>query len=198
VSVELSNEPRYEQPEQNGLGIASFIVSVVGLFSAGILSPIAAIMAAFALRREPKGFAIAGLIIGLLGSLWMCLVAAFFLAFFGAMGVGITAMVMSMVYAQIEDGLNELTGAAGVITQWRISHDGQLPSSEQGTLALQSAGFAGTYQWVDEDDFTIELIIDKGDGDPWTFVAEYEADGDRSSLNWRSKSGASHGNWNVD
>ena len=195
MTAQISPERGYEPPEQNGLGIAAFVVSLVGLISAGILSPVAAIMGAIALRREPKGFAIAGLIIGVFGSLWICLVAALF---FGGMGVAITAMVMSLVYAQIEDGLNELTSASGVIGQWRLDHDGQLPTSQQGTLALQSAGFSGSYQWGDEDDFTIELIIDNGDGDPWTFVAEYEADGSRESLRWRSLSGFSHGNWSID
>lgn len=195
MTAQLSPEGRYDPPEQNGLGLAAFIVSLVGLFSAGILSPIAAIMGAIALGRNPKGFAIAGLVIGLFGSIWMCLIAALF---FGLLGVGISAMVLSLVYAQIEDGLNDLTSASGVIATWRLEHDGVLPTNEQGTLALERAGFAGTYQWIDEDDYTIELVIDKGDGDPWTFAAEYDADGDRESLRWRSKSGSSHGNWNFD
>ncbi len=124
--------------------------------------------------------------------------SALFLAFFGVMGVGLASMVMSLVYTQIEQGLNTLTNASGVIAQWQLTHDGQLPTTEQGTLALQSAGFTGSYKWLDEDDFSIELVIDNGDGDPWTFTAEYAADGDRETLSWRSESGFSHGNWNFD
>jgi hypothetical protein len=194
----LSPEDRWDQPDQNGLGLASFIVSLVGLASVGLLSPIGAVMGLIALRREPKGFAIAGVVIGLLGSIGICIVSAFALAFFGIMGVGFAAMVMSLIYAQIEDGLNTLTSASGVIAQWQLTHDGQLPTTEQGTLALQSAGFTGSYKWLDEDDFSIELVIDSGDGDPWTFVAEYASDGDRETLRWRSESGSSHGNWKFD
>ena len=195
----LSPEDRWDhQPDENGLGLASFIVSIIGLVSAGILSPVGAVMGLIAIRREPRGFAIAGLVIGLLGSIWVCFVSALFLAFFGVMGVGLASMVMSLVYAQIEQGLNTLTNASGVIAQWQLTHDGQLPTTEQGTLALQSAGFTGSYKWLDEDDFSIELVIDNGDGDPWTFTAEYAADGDRETLSWRSESGFSHGNWNFD
>ena len=195
----LSPEDRWDhQPNENGLGLASFIVSIFGLVSAGILSPVGAVMGLIAIRREPRGFAIAGLIIGLLGSIWICLVSALFLAFFGVMGVGLASMVMSLVYTQIEQGLNTLTNASNVIAQWQLTHDGQLPTTEQGTLALQSAGFTGSYKWLDEDDFSIELVIDNGDGDPWTFTAEYAADGDRETLSWRSESGSSHGNWNFD
>ncbi|MBT4767899.1 MAG: hypothetical protein HOO04_06020 [Phycisphaerae bacterium] len=195
----LSPEDRWDhQPDENGLGLASFIVSIIGLVSAGILSPVGAVMGLIAIRREPRGFAIAGLVIGLLGSIWICFVSALFLAFFGVMGVGLASMVMSLVYTQIEQGLNTLTNASGVIAQWQLTHDGQLPTTEQGTLALQSAGFTGSYKWLDEDDFSIELVIDNGDGDPWTFTAEYAADGDRETLSWRSESGFSHGNWNFD
>ena len=195
----LSPEDRWDhQPDENGLGLASFIVSILGLVSAGILSPVGAVMGLIAIRREPRGFAIAGLVIGLVGSIWICLVSALFLAFFGVMGVGLASMVMSLVYTQIEQGLNTLTNASGVIAQWQLTHDGQLPTTEQGTLALQSAGFTGSYKWLDEDDFSIELVIDNGDGDPWTFTAEYAADGDRETLSWRSESGSSHGNWNFD
>ena len=126
----LSPEDRWDhQPDENGLGLASFIVSIIGLVSAGILSPVGAVMGLIAIRREPRGFAIAGLVIGLLGSIWICFVSALFLAFFGVMGVGLASMVMSLVYTQIEQGLNTLTNASGVIAQWQLTHDGDRKST---------------------------------------------------------------------
>jgi hypothetical protein len=194
VTGQLYPEERYDPPQQNGLGLAAFVVSLIGLFSAGILSPVGAVMGAIALRRDPKGFAIAGLVIGLFGTLWICLVAAFFI---GILGVGITAGVMSLVYAQIEDGITGLNEGADIIVKWQASHDGVLPSSEQGTVALQDAGFLGSYRWIDGDDFVIELVVDEGDGDPWTFVGEFDSGGNRESLKWDSKSGTSHGKWDF-
>lgn len=198
MTAQLSPEDRLDQSGQNGLGLASFVVSILGLVSAGILSPVGAVMGFIALRREPKGFAIAGLILGLLGSIWVCVLSALFLAFIGVMGVGIASLVMSVLYVQIGEGLEQLTGASDVIEQWKITHDGALPSSEQGTLALETAGFSGAYRWIEEGDFQIEITLDTGDGDPWIFVAGYEADGERDWVKWRTESGSSHGVWNWD
>lgn len=56
-------------PSSNGLGLAGFILSLVGLVcSMGALSPIGLILSLVALGKEPRGFAIAGVVIGALGS----------------------------------------------------------------------------------------------------------------------------------
>ncbi|RMH29777.1 MAG: hypothetical protein D6693_01475, partial [Planctomycetota bacterium] len=60
-------------PESNGLGLAGFIVSLVGLCSGGMLSPVGMILSFVAMFRPPRGFAIAGFVIGLIGSLWIVL-----------------------------------------------------------------------------------------------------------------------------
>ena len=51
----------------NGLGIAGFIVSLVGLFSCGALSPIGLVLSSIAIFKRPRGFAFAGLILGVVG-----------------------------------------------------------------------------------------------------------------------------------
>src|ERR1043165_6610289 len=56
-----------DRPPANGLGIAGFVVSLVGLFSCGCLSIVGIIVSGLTLKRRPRGFAIAGLVIGLLG-----------------------------------------------------------------------------------------------------------------------------------
>ncbi|TVQ33717.1 MAG: hypothetical protein EA376_01695 [Phycisphaeraceae bacterium] len=56
---------------ENGLGIAGFICSLLGVVSCGLLSPVGLILSIVAMFREPKGFAIAGLVLGLVGSVWM-------------------------------------------------------------------------------------------------------------------------------
>lgn len=58
----------------NGLGIAGFIVSLVGLLiCGGFLSPVGLVMSLIALGRRPKGFAIAGVVLGVIGSIWFFL-----------------------------------------------------------------------------------------------------------------------------
>lgn len=59
---------QYKSSETNGLGIAGFIISLVGLCTGGILSPIGLIMSIVALGKRPKGLAIAGVVIGAIGS----------------------------------------------------------------------------------------------------------------------------------
>lgn len=76
---------RYEPPANNGMGIAGFIVSLIGLFvCAGVVCPIGLLLSLVALRKEPRGFAIAGLIIGLIGSLMGVFVVLIFVGIIGA------------------------------------------------------------------------------------------------------------------
>lgn len=61
----------------NNLGLAGFITSLVGaVMTAGFLCPIGLVLSLVALRRPPRGFAIAGTVIGLLGSCGGCLAIA--------------------------------------------------------------------------------------------------------------------------
>ncbi len=79
-------EPR----RSNGLGIAGFVVSLVGIFSCGLLSPVGLVLSFVALYRRPRGFAIAGVIIGAIGSICgvFSLIMGFFSLLLGALGIG--------------------------------------------------------------------------------------------------------------
>ena len=107
------NEPR----RGNGLGIAGFIVSLVGLLSCGILSPIGALLSFVAMFRRPRGLAIAGLVIGLVGSIWA--IVAFVLIGFAtigaALGIGALApLVMTGVrMSQVAEAVAEHKNADG-------------------------------------------------------------------------------------
>lgn len=57
-----------EPPRSNWLGLTGFIVSIVGLCaSGGLLSPVGLVLSVIGLFKRPKGFAIAGTIVSLLG-----------------------------------------------------------------------------------------------------------------------------------
>lgn len=65
-------------PESNGLGLAGFITSLAGLVvTGGLLCPVGLILSLIALSRRPRGFAIAGTVLGFLGSCGSCLIALF-------------------------------------------------------------------------------------------------------------------------
>lgn len=89
--------PHVQAPaaDVNGLGIAGFIVSLVGLVgTGGLLSPIGLVLSLIALNKRPRGFAVAGVVIGLIGS---CGVIAAMLFFGGAilLALGIAAVALS-------------------------------------------------------------------------------------------------------
>ncbi len=109
---------------ENSLGLAGFILSVVGIISCGLLCPIGAILSLFGCRREPNGLAIAGLVIGIVGSLGLIIVFIFFgmalMAFFGmALGLG--------VYAEVEQDSVAIQSA---IKEY-VRQNGTVPSTLQ-------------------------------------------------------------------
>ncbi len=72
----------------NGLAVAGFVCSLVGVFSAGLLCPIGLVLSLVALGRPgQRGFAIAGALIGafgtMVGVLILIVAGAALLAFFG-------------------------------------------------------------------------------------------------------------------
>lgn len=60
-----------QQSPSNGLGTAGFVISLVGLLTCGLICPLGLLFSFFGLFKPPRGLAIAGTVIGLLGSLWM-------------------------------------------------------------------------------------------------------------------------------
>lgn len=82
------------RPMSNSLGFAGFLCSLIGLVcTVGILCPIGFVLSLIGLRKEPRGFAIAGAIIGGIGSIGLVVMALLgFLATLLAMA-GITAAV---------------------------------------------------------------------------------------------------------
>ncbi|HVS72171.1 MAG TPA: DUF4190 domain-containing protein [Phycisphaerae bacterium] len=64
-----SGPTTYVQPRSNGLAIAGFVTSLVGIVTCGLLCPIGLILSFIALFRRPRGFAVAGFIIGIVGTL---------------------------------------------------------------------------------------------------------------------------------
>ncbi|NBC10535.1 MAG: hypothetical protein GVY24_02220 [Planctomycetes bacterium] len=57
--------PAYQPPPSNGLGVAGFVCSILGVLSCGVLAIIGLPLSFFALFKKPRGLAIAGFIISL-------------------------------------------------------------------------------------------------------------------------------------
>lgn len=59
-----------QRPPSNDLGVAGF-VSLLGLLTCGCIAPLGLLLSVMALSKQPRGLAIAGTVIGTIGSLWV-------------------------------------------------------------------------------------------------------------------------------
>lgn len=64
------------KPPTNGWGTAGFIFSIFGIFTGGLLSPVALLMCMLGLRKKPRSFAMIGFLLSLLGSAFLASVVA--------------------------------------------------------------------------------------------------------------------------
>lgn len=99
-----NGQPAQPVQQVNGLGLAGFICSLVGFCTGGLLSPIGLILSLIALGKPPRGFAIAGVVIGALGSCGIIIAVLFFpLALIGMLGaLGIGAGLASLLGPDLE------------------------------------------------------------------------------------------------
>ncbi len=177
-------DPRTAGPQSNQLGLAGFIVSLVGFVAcAGILCPIGLVMSAIALRREPKGFAMAGVIIGLVGSFGMIV---FFLVL-GGLGIVLAAVGIGAAIhggealldaTRIADAINTqmragapapmtLDDVAGLQDEWKIDKWGRpyrfTMSEDKKSFKIESAGADAKTGTI--DDIKIDQDVGGGDDD---------------------------------
>jgi hypothetical protein len=87
----VTNVVVHPQPSNN-LGLAGFITSLLGILSCGVLAPIGLLLSLIGLTKQPRGFAIAGSIIGLIGSIFLALMGVGIVM--GMLGLGAAAKVM--------------------------------------------------------------------------------------------------------
>jgi hypothetical protein len=104
MSQQSTSYPPYDayaaRPQGNTLGIAGFICSLLGLLTGGhLLSPIGLILSIVGLAYRPRGWAIAGLILGLLGTCGWLIVAIVVIV--AGLGV-LLAMAGIFVFSQAE------------------------------------------------------------------------------------------------
>ena len=132
----------------NGLGIAGFIVSLVGLVATcGVLCPLGLSLSLFGLLKRPRGFAIAGTIIGLIGTASIAL----FFGFLATAAVrGARTAETAACMAQTKAVLAE---AEEIIEMHRID-TGKLPGGIEGNKLLVelSDGWGGSIRYDREDD----------------------------------------------
>ena len=116
--------------EINGLGIAGFVVSIVGMIiTCGLLCPIGLLISLFAMFKKPRGFAVAGAVLGALGTLWLVFWGFAIVA--GIMGLQKTATqfkTVAITTTKLVEGHQ--------IIESRRAADNQLPDGIEGNKLI--------------------------------------------------------------
>ncbi len=102
----------------NTLGVVGFVLSFLGP-----LAPVGLIMCLFALRRQPRGFAIAGIVMGVLMSVLTLLCG-------GVLAFGVNAVLKAQApYEEIRADYRAISNA---IDDYRRQNNGALPDDLSG------------------------------------------------------------------
>lgn len=145
--------------EKNTLAIIGLTVSVVGLFTLGILSPLGLAASIAAVLRPPRGIAIAGIILGLIGTV---LLLVFTLPLYlprAVREVGVTATVNDALGSRAaQDTYTLLRGAADRLDA-RRPDNGDAPPLADGQAATSGSrdSWVTTIRYALVDDTTFEL-----------------------------------------
>ncbi|GAB5496822.1 MAG: hypothetical protein Phyf2KO_19020 [Phycisphaerales bacterium] len=181
----MANQNTYQSPPSNGLGIAGFVCSILGILgTCGLLCPIGLILSLFALRKPPRGLAIAGAIIGFVGSLWIIVgLLVFGVMFFAAIiaiialaaaGAAITMpnietyLTMNQIHGEVAayhdtmdtlpDSLVSITTLKPDLQQDYWGNPLTYEIIDADTYRLTSAGADGTIGT--DDDISLELDVE--------------------------------------
>lgn len=121
--------PPYQEQPQNTLGLAGFIVSLCG-FVFCMAFPVGLVLSLAAIRKEPKGFAIAGAIIGGIGTALGLLVVVLYGAMIAAcIGFGVAAQPQLQTQMSLESARQRIEMSKGA--------DGSYPGEAEGNAAIQ-------------------------------------------------------------
>lgn len=121
----------YEPAPTNNMGVAGFICSLVGIATCGVLSIVGVILSAIGLKKEPKGLAIAGLIIGLIGLVELVVAIMLFFA------VANTVSTISNAAQQAITRQQAQIEAGKIADQWESNE--ALPEDEEGNKLIANS-----------------------------------------------------------
>ena len=117
------------QSATNSWGLAGLVTSILGIFTCGLLHPVSLLISLVGLMKPPRGTAIAGLVISLLGT-----------GFFALMGYGIVMTVLGVKEAVTDAHRKNQTAVTISEIKTRIENHrdmtGALPDSVEGNKLI--------------------------------------------------------------
>lgn len=169
------------RPPSNGLGVAGFIVSLVGLLATcGALAPVGLLLSGVAMFKRPRGFATAGVIVGLIGTVIFGVIATVGI---GAVGIAKEQVRMQEQLAERERAQLQIAGLAervGVFHQQNARPPLALDLLPFVDPTMLTDPWGRAYEFEPElDGFTIRSVGPDGAGftdddvvQTWDFVRE--------------------------
>lgn len=124
----------YVRGPSNNMGLAAFIVSLAGFVACQLACPVGLVLGIYGLRREPRGFAIAGIVLGALGSV-VVLVWVLMVVLFGVIGGGAPLLAHFGTGSPSPAARVDTEGAfeeARVIIEMNLQADGAVPGDDDG------------------------------------------------------------------
>jgi hypothetical protein len=155
--------PAQSQP-RNGWGLAGFIISLVGLLlTCGLVSPLGLLISLIGLLKRPRGLAIAGTLLGLLGT-----------AFLAFAGLAIVATFLGYRDSAANEDkkirTNEaMTAAMRIVDDYR-QKNGSLPSDDEGQKLMVDTkdGWDQTLSYTRKGENAFEIRSSGSDKDFFT------------------------------
>lgn len=168
----MSQQPNvvYVQRQSNSMGLAGFIISLVGWVSCGVLCPIGLVLSLIGLRKQPRGFAVAGVILGGLGCIWG-IIALFFGGIALLLGCGgvVCGGIAPQVVTHVR--MNQLTEDVERFERT----NGRMPLTLDEAATVRKHGprqtsdaWGRAFHFVVEPDGTFSITSDGPDGEPQT------------------------------
>ena len=158
-------QPHYDQDyadsqSSNALRIVGLVLSLIGLlFTCGLISPLGLIVSLIALAWPPRGAAIAGTIIGAIGTLLLMLFGMAMVL--GILGIGAAAQAT----VPILESQAALQDAKLVIEEYESKH-GQLPDDADGQSEIAGIqdGYRRPLRYQKQSDTEYEIRSAGADG----------------------------------
>ncbi|MCG3134861.1 MAG: hypothetical protein HMLKMBBP_02265 [Planctomycetes bacterium] len=138
--------PIQTPPSRNTMGIVGFVISLIGILcTCGVLSPLGLLICLFAVFRAPRGFATAGIILGVLGTILAASVA--WLAW-----QGISYSLEAGV--SVKNAIMTVAGAGQAAQEILAVTPGSLPPDDQAAAIAKkhTDGWDRPFTWLAEGD----------------------------------------------
>ena len=162
-STEAFENSGEEPIPNNGIGLTSFIMSVIGFVTCGSLSLISLPLSIIGLKQEPRGTAVAGFILSLLGIclfFWVISFSVLTYASFQGMNFGALTTQINNTLPSAQTNFSLQVAAIAIGETW--AETGELPDQQTGdTIAKQEADFWGN-PLVYETDGKVFSVISLG------------------------------------